>query len=164
MPDNQRKITNPIKLFLYIPVPWVYILGYLAGLIPQYFYPLVVQTLSTRSVIKTCGVLLFVVGALFAAWSLLIFRKAHTTTTPGESSSKLVTEGPYRISRNPMYVSLALAYLGEAGILVQFWPLLMLPVVLAYVNWVVIPLEEVVLKGDFKDDYEEYCRRVRRWL
>jgi protein-S-isoprenylcysteine O-methyltransferase Ste14 len=115
-------------------------------------------------IIKTAGVIFFVVGLLFAGWSLLIFRKAHTTTTPGESSKKLVMTGPYLFSRNPMYVSLTLAYLGESGLLVQALPILTLLFVLAYVNWVVIPLEEEVLKGDFKDEYEKYCSHVRRWI
>ena len=72
--------------------------------------------------------------------------------------------GPYRISRNPMYVSLTLAYLGEAGFLSQLWPVMLLPLTLAYVNLIVIPLEEEVLKGDFKEEYENYCTRVHRWL
>jgi len=99
--------------------------------------------------IKIAGGILFALGAVFAAWSLIIFRKAPTTTTPGESSKKLVTWGPYRFTRNPMYVSLTLAYLGEAGMLSQFWPVLVLPFMLAYVNQIVIPLEEGILKRDY---------------
>ena len=60
---------------------------------------------------------------------------------PGETSSVLVTSGPYRFTRNPMYVGLALAYLGETGALLQVWPLPLLVLVLAYVNWCVVPVE-----------------------
>jgi protein-S-isoprenylcysteine O-methyltransferase Ste14 len=63
-----------------------------------------------------------------------------------------------------MYVSLILAYLGEAGFLAQSWPVLVLPFILAYVNWIVIPLEEGILKKDFKEEYENYCALVGRWL
>lgn len=165
MPVNQRKTnSNPVRFFLYIPVPWVFVLGYLAGLIPQHFLPVPVQSHENQTVLKIAGATLFVIGAIFASWSLIIFRKAHTTTTPGESSNKLVISGPYRYSRNPMYVSLTLAYLGEAGLLVQFWPLISLILVLAYVNWIVIPLEEEVLIVDYKEEYKSYCSRVRRWF
>jgi protein-S-isoprenylcysteine O-methyltransferase Ste14 len=83
---------------------------------------------------------------------------------PGESSSRLVTWGPYRFSRNPMYVGLTIAYLGEAFLLRQVWPAVLLPVVLAYVNWVVIPVEQARLTDVFDAEYVAYQRRVRRWL
>jgi protein-S-isoprenylcysteine O-methyltransferase Ste14 len=53
-------------------------------------------------------------------------------------------------------------YLGEAGLLVQVWPLLFLPLVLGYVNWFVIPTEEATLAA--MDGYAQYCGKVRRWL
>lgn len=162
--SRQKKSVNPVRLFLYIPVPWVFILGYLAGLMPQYFYPVMVHSHDTLITIKIAGAILFTIGASFAGWSLIIFNRAHTTTTPGEKSRVLVTTGPYRISRNPMYVSLTLAYLGEAGMLVQVWPLLTLLLVLAYINRVVIPLEEGILREDFKGEYIKYTESVRRWL
>ncbi|HEV8261426.1 MAG TPA: methyltransferase [Burkholderiales bacterium] len=65
------------------------------------------------------GGVLFSVGAVIAGCCLVIFRRARTTTVPGKSSVKLVTWGPYRFTRNPMYVGLVLAYLGEAGLLKQ---------------------------------------------
>jgi len=63
-----------------------------------------------------------------------------------------------------MYVGLVLAYVGEAGILRQVWPLVLLPLTVAYVNGIVIPLEEARLKDVFLDEYEEYRSRVRRWI
>jgi protein-S-isoprenylcysteine O-methyltransferase Ste14 len=63
-----------------------------------------------------------------------------------------------------MYVSLILAYLGEAGILRQAWPLMLLPLVIAYLNWTVIPIEEARLKEVFDAEYERYRARVRRWI
>jgi protein-S-isoprenylcysteine O-methyltransferase Ste14 len=110
------------------------------------------------------GAVVFAMGATIAGWGLLIFRRARTTTVPGRTSAALVTWGPYRITRNPMYVGLTLAYLGEAGILKQVWPVILLPVVLAYLNWIVIPLEEARLTEGFQGDYERYRARVRRWI
>jgi protein-S-isoprenylcysteine O-methyltransferase Ste14 len=114
--------------------------------------------------VGVAGAVVFLVGAGIAAWGLLAFRKARTTTVPGEEASQLVTGGPYRFTRNPMYVGLVLAYVGEAGILRQVGPLLLLPLVAAYVNWVVIPLEESTLARIFGAPYERYRARVRRWL
>jgi protein-S-isoprenylcysteine O-methyltransferase Ste14 len=63
-----------------------------------------------------------------------------------------------------MYTGLVLAYLGEAGILKQVWPALLLPFTVAYINWVVIPVEEARLAEVFGADYEQYRARVRRWI
>jgi protein-S-isoprenylcysteine O-methyltransferase Ste14 len=108
--------------------------------------------------------MLFGIGAAIAGWGLLTFRMARTTTVPGRASSRLVIWGPYRFSRNPMYVGLMVAYLGEAGILQHVWPVCLLPLIVAYVNWIVIPVEEAKLKEVFADDYERYRASVNRWL
>ena len=63
-----------------------------------------------------------------------------------------------------MYVGLILAYLGEAGILRQIWPVILFPLTVAYVNWIVIPVEESKLKEVFPEEYDQYRARVRRWL
>jgi protein-S-isoprenylcysteine O-methyltransferase Ste14 len=148
---------------LRIPVPWVYILAFLVGVGLELAWPSR-GVLRAPFAVGVMGWALFLVGAIVAAWSLLIFRKARTTTVPGKASSVLVTWGPYRFTRNPMYVSLTLAYLGEAGILLQTWPLALLPLVLAYINWIVIPVEEAKLSQVFGEAYEAYRSRVRRWI
>jgi protein-S-isoprenylcysteine O-methyltransferase Ste14 len=157
-------VSNPFKILLKIPVPWVFVLTYIIALIPQFIFPVSVHSTKVLTFVKVTGGILFAVGAFFAAWSLIIFRKANTTTTPGEKSVKLIMSGPYRISRNPMYVSLILAYFGEAGLLAQVWPVILLPLTITYINWIVIPVEETVLTNDFKDDYTNYCKSVHRWL
>ena len=146
-----------------VPVPWVFVLTYLVGVVLDYAWP-TYRVLLRIPGIGFVGGVLFLSGASVAAWGLLIFRKARTTTVPGKLSSQLVTWGPYRFTRNPMYVGLTLAYLGEAGILRQGWPVVLLPLVLAYLNWVVIPVEEGKLKEAFGPDFNEYRGRVRRWL
>ncbi len=165
MSVNQQKWKlNPVNILLRIPVPWVFVLTYLAGLIFQFILPFNLYSEELLIYARISGIVLFILGILFASWSLIIFHRERTTTTPGESSKKIVMHGPYRYTRNPMYVSLILAYLGEAGILAQLWPVLALPLVMAYVNWVVIPLEEEVLRRDFNEEYENYCSCVRRWF
>ena len=108
--------------------------------------------------------MLFAAGVAIAVWGQVLFRKAHTTTVPGQTSSRLITSGPYRFSRNPMYVGLVLAYLGVAGLLQQVWPVTLLPFVVAYLNWIVIPVEEARLRDAFGAVYDRYVASVRRWL
>jgi protein-S-isoprenylcysteine O-methyltransferase Ste14 len=61
-------------------------------------------------------------------------------------------------------VGLILAYLGEAALLKQAWPVAVLPFTIAYLHFTVIPVEEGRLKETFQDEYEEYRAHVRRWL
>jgi protein-S-isoprenylcysteine O-methyltransferase Ste14 len=154
---------KPFRFLLGVPVPWVFVLNYLLGVALERIHPRVIS--HEAALISTiAGALLFAAGAVIAGWGLVLFRKAKTTTVPGQSSAQLVTSGPYRFSRNPMYVGLSLAYLGEAGLLRQMWPATLLPLTIAYVNWTVIPLEESRLEDVFADRYRDYRSRVRRWF
>ena len=146
-----------------VPVPWVFVLTYFAGMGLEFLRPTLFGPRAAR-VSTIGGGILFAVGAVVSAWALAIFLRARTTTIPGKTSAQLVTWGPYRVSRNPMYVGLSLAYLGEAGLLHQVWPVLLLPLTIAYLNWTVIPVEEARLKETFREDYEKYRDRVRRWI
>ena len=155
---------NPIRLLLKVPVPWVFVLGYLAGLALQVSLPHGVLSHRADWVSAGTGAGLFALGAVIAGWGLKLFQGASTTTVPGQASRLLVTRGPYRLTRNPMYLGLTLAYLGEAGLLRQMWPLAVLPLVLAYMQWMVIPLEEAKLLETFGEEYEAYRGRVPRWI
>ncbi len=158
-----REVTgNPFRLLMHIPVPWVFILTYLAGARVEGRYPALSGEVPLGA--KTAGALLLATGVAIAVWAQVLFRRARTTTVPGGTSSSLITAGPYRFSRNPMYVGLILAYVGEAGILRQVWPVILLPFVVAYLNWIVIPVEEGRLRDAFGEAYDRYCSSVRRWL
>ena len=152
-----------LRFLLKVPVPWVFVLSYLVGVALETIRPRTVSPDIARAS-TIAGAVLFAIGAAIAASALIIFRRARTTTVPGQLSAKLVTWGPYRFTRNPMYVGLTLAYLGEAAMLKQIWPLVVLPLTLAYVNWTVIPLEEARLQEVFGNEYAQYRSRVRRWI
>ena len=162
--NQQRNAVKPFWLLMRLPVPWVFVLTYLIGVGLEILFPFGHRSAQVLLVSKIGGGVLFLIGAAIAAWGLFVFHKAHTTTVPGESSTKLVISGPYRFSRNPMYLGLIFAYVGEAGLLTQVWPLLVLPFGVAYVNGVVIPVEAAQLKEDFGNEYEQYRARVRRWI
>ena len=103
-------------------------------------------------------------GLALALWAAAAFRRARTTVLPWGRASYLVPEGPYRFSRNPMYLGMALAYAGLALALGSWWAWPMLPVVLLVVTRLVIAREERHLEARFGDDYARYRDRVRRWL
>ena len=153
-----------IHPFMNVPVPWVFVLTFLVGLGLHYLTPLTIQSAGIIFISRITGMVLTVGGALIAFSSLGIFRAARTTTVPFEMPSKLITSGPYRFSRNPMYVGLTLIYLGVAGIQVQIWPVLLLPLLAIYIHRVVIPVEEARLREVFGDAYEQYCARTHRWV
>ncbi|HTI36806.1 MAG TPA: isoprenylcysteine carboxylmethyltransferase family protein [Vicinamibacterales bacterium] len=148
----------PFRLLMRLPVPWVFVLGYLLGAAAQPVWQI------RLGHAQSAGLATFAAGAALAAWGWFTFLKARTTTVPGKASAALVTWGPYRFTRNPMYVGLTVAYVGEALLLGQVWPLFVLPAVVAYVNWVVIPVEEARLTEVFGDRYIAYRSRVRRWV
>ena len=76
----------------------------------------------------------------------------------------IVTSGPYRYTRNPMYIGLTLGYIGFAIALNMAWPLVTLPLVLIALRVFVIAREERHLRDAFPDEYLAYCDRVRRWI
>jgi protein-S-isoprenylcysteine O-methyltransferase Ste14 len=153
-----------VSAIMRIPVPWVFILVYLAGVAVQRVLPIAIRSPGLAWVIRVTGFVFIAVGIAVAFSALGIFRRTKTTTVPHETPSTLVTSGPYRFTRNPMYVGLTLDYLGVAGARLEIWPIIVLPLLLAYINFVVIPVEERNLRGVFGDTYQEYGARVGRWL
>lgn len=151
------------SMLMRIPVPWVFVLAYLVGVVLQALFPIPLSP-AVRHPALIAGAVLLAAGVLLAAWALTIFRRQGTTTIPGQASARLVTWGPYRFSGNPMYVALTLAYLGEAGILGQVWPLPLLLLTLVYLNSTLIPFEEGHLQQTFGEMYTAYRARVRRWF
>ena len=155
---------NPTKSLLRIPVPWIFIIAYLFGIALQYIIPINIYSNVPLQSIKHIGIFLLIIGVMIAIWSLFFLRKRRITTPTGEKISSIVTGGPYRFSRHPMYVSLAISYIGVALFLLHSWPILILIVIFLYVNYIAIPSEEATLKKDFKDEYEDYSKRTRRWI
>ncbi len=106
-----------------------------------------------------------VAGALVLLFgAAVLFRQAGTTPNPTKPTTALVVRGPYRFTRNPMYVALAALYLGLTLLVNDVWPLVLLPVGLALVQWRVIAREEAYLERKFGDQYRAYKARVRRWI
>ncbi len=116
--SNESKLARAL---LRIPVPWAFVLTYLAGAALEAKFH-VGRSLLDYEFFTPVGIVVFVMGAGVAAWGWFHFYRAKTTRIPGEASTTLVTWGPYRFTRNPMYLGLFIAYVGEAGILHQVIP------------------------------------------
>jgi protein-S-isoprenylcysteine O-methyltransferase Ste14 len=147
-----------------VPPPLLFAAVFLAGLGLQRLLGLAGPPQPLLRVGQVAGSALLGAGMLLALSCLSLFLRAGTTLVPHRRSAALVERGPYRISRNPMYVSLVLAYLGVALLLGAPGPLLLLPVPVWILQHWVIPNEERLLRAEFGESYADYGRRVRRWL
>jgi protein-S-isoprenylcysteine O-methyltransferase Ste14 len=110
------------------------------------------------------GVALVVAGLAVMAWAGRAMWGSHTTVSPWARVSALVTSGPFRFTRNPIYLGDLLVYLGVALWVGTWWPVLFLPLLFPAVQWLVIGPEEHYLTARFGDDYTAYRQRVRRWI
>jgi protein-S-isoprenylcysteine O-methyltransferase Ste14 len=110
--------------------------------------------------------ILVVVGSAFDLLGILAFRRSRTTVNPlkPERASSMVTGGVYRVSRNPMYVGMALLLLAWAVYLSALLPFAGPVIYVLYITRFQIEPEERVLKGLFGEEYSAYAARVRRWL
>ena len=108
--------------------------------------------------------LFIVAGVSFSAAGFFTFKSRRTPVKPGAEPTRLVLEGPYRITRNPMYLGLLLFSIGCFLATESIW--FVVPPILFFlvINFRLIPFEEQLLKDHFGEEYESYRRRVRRWL
>ena len=95
---------------------------------------------------------------------LMRFRRARTPLDVRKPATALITQGPYRFSRNPIYVSMTLLYAGLAFLLGNGWVLALAAPVLLVMDFWVVRREERHLEAKFGEDYLRYKAAVRRWL
>lgn len=103
-------------------------------------------------------------GLLLATVAARRFLATDTPIRPFQQARRLVTEGPYRYSRNPMYLGLVLMLSGLALLLGTVTPLLVVPLFALVLDRTVIVPEEAILRATFGTAFDAYRRRVRRWL
>ena len=107
---------------------------------------------------------LIIGGLLLDGMAAGLFRRLGTAVEPWKPSTALATDGPYRFSRNPIYVGFAITYAGLAVAMDSPIALLMLVPCLVVIDWAVIRKEEAYLARTFGAEYDAYRNRVRRWL
>src|SRR5215212_8042627 len=103
-------------------------------------------------------------GMALATWFIRTMRGADTTMHINKSVSRVVQDGPFRYSRNPGYLSLAMIYAGIAILRDALLAILLLPLLLLMIQRKLIEREECYLERTFGEEYLAYKRRVRRWV
>jgi protein-S-isoprenylcysteine O-methyltransferase Ste14 len=132
-----------------------------ADLILQRFLPLDVPF---RSITAPAGAVALAFGIALNLGGVIGVATHKTTIVPHHRVAALVTTGVYRFSRNPMYTGLAVAVAGASLVLGSWWPLILLPAAVLGVRRLVIDPEERYLTQRFGSIYDEYRKRVPRWL
>ncbi len=159
MPTEQA---DQALLHIIAPPPVLYIGAFLLSIAIHAVFPL--WGFPLPYLFKIPGGLLFLLSAAFARWAFWTMRQVGTTANPKQESQVLVTGGPFRFSRNPIYVAMTGLYLGLALLVNAFWPLMLLGPLLALMEWGVIRREEHYLAAKFGEPYTSYQSKVRRWL
>jgi protein-S-isoprenylcysteine O-methyltransferase Ste14 len=143
------------------PPPLVYLGGLGVGFALQALLP---PASIPAAIGIPAGATLAVAGGVLARSFFRAFVRAGTPVSPFRAPTKLDTSGPYRLTRNPGYLGMALAYAGIALLAGAPWALLPLPVVLALIDRGVIVREERYLRRHFGEEYARYAGRTRRWI
>ncbi|MGX1184807.1 protein-S-isoprenylcysteine O-methyltransferase Ste14 [Pseudomonas sp. F-14 TE3623] len=154
---------DPDSAGVRFPPPFIYLGALLLGLAAERFVALRSFGIDRWLLVAT-GALLFTTGAATMLAATGLFRRLGTHVPPSRPTTLIATTGPYRWTRNPMYLGMALVY---AGIAVSFdgaIALALLPLVLIVIQRQVIAREERYLEAKFGDDYRRYKAKVRRWL
>lgn len=113
---------------------------------------------------RTGGYVLLALGIILPAWGAYIFRRRETNIIPYKSPDKMVMEGPFRFSRNPMYLGMLLVTIGVAVRLGSLESLIFVALFFTVANWWYIPFEEKKMKAVFGEAFDDYKSKVRRWL
>ena len=153
--------TKPDSAGVKVPPPLIYIAGLVIGALLE-------QVAATPN-LPGVWALVAAVGGIVLAFLLAgdaarRFAMSKTPPEPWKPSNALVTSGPYRFTRNPMYIGMALLYLGIALTFGWLWAVALLPVVLLIIDRAVIAREERYLTRRFGESYLSYRERVRRWI
>jgi len=151
--DNSNAVVRP-------PVAWA--LVFIAGLGVDWLYPLRFVPQSVPAV--WIGGAVFSVGLVLAIWAITTIRRAGTQVETYKPTTAIVENGPYRFTRNPIYLGM---FLGQTGLAIGFnsaWILAMLVPFYFVIRFGVIAREEAYLEHKFGEVYLAYKSRVRRWL
>lgn len=146
---------------LLVPPPVIYVAALILGLAVDRLWPV---SLLPAAWAYLTGALLIIASAAIVFPAFVRFRRAGTPFDVRKPASTLVTDGPYRFSRNPGYVSLTLVYLGVTLLLNNVTVLLMVVPALLVMDLWVVPREERHLEEQFGEQYLRYKQSVRRWI
>ena len=142
--------------------PPLVFLGYLIGtLILNWAVPF---SAPWTFALRIAGGIMVIAGFFLGGSAISQMRKTHTSPDPHQPVTALVTSGPYRFTRNPIYLGFFLIYLGFTLLAGTLWGLIASPFLIWTITHAVIHAEEIYLEDKFGDTYKEYRSRVRQWI
>jgi protein-S-isoprenylcysteine O-methyltransferase Ste14 len=141
--------------------PLIYLASILAGLAVNAIRPL---PLPSGIPARLLGIALVVAALLLFGYSAKLFRAAGTPVPARKPTTAIVKTGPYRFTRNPIYLAFSLLHLGIAVWVGSWWVIATLAVAVGIIHGVVIPREERYLEAKFGAEYRAYKAAVRRWF
>lgn len=144
--------------------PAVYLGGLVIGYAIEWLWPVPIVPGPLGLAARVLGVAVILCGAWLMASALMRFRTVGTSVNPTEPTTALAFDGPYRITRNPMYLGMALLLGGFALVGNSLWPLLAVIPAVWIIQTQVIVREEAYLEAKFGAPYREFKGRVRRWI
>ncbi|PSW66771.1 isoprenylcysteine carboxylmethyltransferase family protein [Photobacterium leiognathi subsp. mandapamensis] len=147
---------------LRVPPPILLLLSILGMYLLSRFYPVMTFDFDGKSLLIS---MLCFIGVIPGFTAIIAFAKANTTIDPRypKKTSRLVTTGIYRFTRNPMYLGLVLFLFAAAFYFSALSCFVVVPVFIWVMNNFQIEPEEAVLLAMFGEDYQHYCQTVRRW-
>ena len=120
--------------------------------------------LLTLPSLTLTGWSLLLIGILIGGWARITFTRSKTSLFVGDTASRLVSQGPFRYSRNPMYVAITLCCVALGLITRSAYYLVAAATFFGIIAFAYVPFEEKTLLQMFGRDYEDYRKRVRRWI
>ena len=159
-PRDSGHQQDTAKLGIFRP-PLLYGASITIGLALHWMWP---RPLLSGVALGPLGGALVVAALLLFGASVRRFRAAGTPVPARKPTTAIVRAGPYRFSRNPIYLAFSLLQLGIAVWINSWWPVATLAAAIAIVHYVVIPREEQYLEARFGAEYRAYRASVRRWL
>lgn len=147
-----------------IPPPIIPLLAILAGVGLEYLWPIDIDAMLPVPLRYWLGGAIVATAVLLGGWAATLMHKSGQNPAPWEPTNQILRLGPYRFTRNPMYLSMVAISLGVAIILANVWILLLTPLCAWTLQVTAIRPEEAYLERKFGDGYLSYKNRVRRWL
>jgi Putative protein-S-isoprenylcysteine methyltransferase len=146
-----------------LPPPAYFFILLVAGGAAQYVRPFDIVRSGTLALVWA-GFALTTIAALLMLFALIALIRHKTSPDLYKPTTAIVRSGPYRFTRNPLYLALVTLFLGIALLANSWWILGLAPVLFALLHFVVVKREEAYLEQKFGEEYLRYKRAVRRWL
>jgi protein-S-isoprenylcysteine O-methyltransferase Ste14 len=144
-----------------IPPPIIFIGFGLLGVLLNYLNPL---TIAGPSWLVYLGVLILIASFLGFGYMINFFKKNETEIEPSKTTSKIITSGLYKYSRNPVYIILCAGPIGLGFIFMTYWSMLAFIPALIVIYFTAVKKEEQYLEKKFGQEYLDYKKKVRRWI